>query len=646
MSPPKSPDRPVPAQPDNITDLAAHIEGTRAEGADADLHRDHEDPGPDAPEDSGPPPTESGRGGKRGKPKRPHGEIFEGSPVKALGVEGKRCWYQDVRGQVIGIEHHKAAEISHLFGGRLPLLRSHFKAMKKAPGGGFEQNMKTYDATAASLAMMAACDEQGVWSPARSLRGAGCWVDDDGKLIVHCGTKIMVNGEWQSPGRYAGKTYAAQEATPFPSDTPGRGEAAQDLLGDLRRWYFRRPELDPYMLMGFIAAQMLGGALDWRPVGWFTGDRARGKSELQRLLLAVHGGESGLVQSSDSTKAGIQGQLRASCLPVALDELEPDDRGSLRERDIIKLARIASSGGMTLRGSADHKGHSANIYSVFLFSSILIPPLEAQDKSRLIVFDLEPIPKGAPRLTLDLRRLRRIGAQLRRALIDAWPTWLERQGVWHAALAKADIHGRAADNYGTVMALADMLLSPHDIRADVAANWVERLGEALEDEPDDDPTNADDMLTHLLSQPLDPWRNGRQMPVAEWLAYAANLPGARAPSDNTMPDQVNGLIATYGLRVEGQQENARLAIANSKRCQMLKIFEGTQWAGGVWKQAAERLPGVERGVSRTFAKVSSRATLVPFTSLPGILAFPQKEQSGARYAPPSSSPDISDISDF
>lgn len=578
-----------------------------------------------------------GKGRARGRPK---GQIWEGCPVTPLGVFGKSSFYLDVRGQVLEVAKHELDVIRYLFGGRVALLASHFPQYDKdgnARRGKFDQ------ADAAAV-MCQASDECGVWSPARSMRGPGCWKDQDDQLIYHAGDAVLIDGEWRPPGRYGDKTYGAYEPIPRPAPREGRESPAHELLPILSSWFWRREDLDAQLLLGGIMAMMAGGALDWRAVLWLTGDRAHGKSSLQELIKHVLGGDTGLIQSADATKAGILSQVGHSCLPVAIDELEPSDAGSQREKDIITAARIAASGGQFLRGSADHKGHSGNISSVFLFSSILMPPMKPQDLSRLIKLDLEEIPAGTRKISLDNRKLRRIGAGLRRRLVEGWASWPERLEAWRLALGRNEISGRQADNYATTLALADLALNDDLPSDDVLANWADKLQGALVSDPEDDSSDAGEMLDHLMSQTLDIWRRGRKHTVAEFLAWAAALPGTSEDfGEATNRDQANALVAPYGLRVTGKGQDALLSIANKKLGPLVQLFEGSRWAEGVWKQAAERVPGALRGRNRTFARVASRCTDIPFTSLPGMLAFPADKQ-GVRADQARSTPSPYDTS--
>jgi hypothetical protein len=537
-----------------------------------------------------------------------------------LGIYGDLSFYLDVRGQLRGVDNHQLQKMLHLFGGRVALLAQHFPQLDAE---GCPKPNK-FDQLKLSAAMISACEERGVWSPTGRVRGSGAWTDDDGELIYHAGDEVRIGGEWVEPGVYDGKVYSAADKVPRPAEKEGRLDPALELLKQIESWNWRRPDVDPQIVLGIIGAQMLGGALDWRPVPWLTGDQATGKSTFQKFLKNVHGGSDGLLQASDATEAGIRSVIGYSSLPVALDELEPDDDPrSSKVKNIIKLARIAASGDQILRGSTDQKGYQGNAYSSFVFSSILVPPLPPQDRSRLILLDLNEIPKEARRLEPDWRAVRSLGAQLKRRLIDGWDTWRERLDLWRAALAKAGYGGRHADNYGTVLAMADMALSEALPSEDVLKGWVDKIAIHLVDDTAEVGSNAQDMLGWLMGQPLDVWRRGVRLNVGSWIAMAARLPGARDDIEGATPENANDYLAQYGLRVRGRADSAELAIANKPVNQLSQLFEGSPWAGGVWKQAARRVHGAYPAPSAmSFARNSSRATWIPLRAIPGMLDFP------------------------
>lgn len=591
---------------------------------------------PEAEPPAGDPPPAPGGGGRRPRPGRPRGEIFDGSPVRALGVYGDQHYFLDTRGQLRSLagSFQKNAMLS-IFGGRAGLLGSHFPQFDRNgdPKHGDFNQLKL------ATAMMQATEERGVWSPTGRVRGPGAWTDEDGQLIWHAGDGVLIDGDWHEPGVYEGHVYPASDPVPRPADTAPQGDPAAEVLELFETWNWSRPDVDPVLALGAVCAQMLGGALEWRPVTWLTGDRSTGKSTFQRTLLYLHGGRQGLLQSSDATEAGVRSVIGYSCLPVSLDELEPDDDPKKgKAAAIIRLARIAASGDQTLRGSADQKGYQGNAFSCFLFSSILVPPMPSQDRSRLILLNFDRLSNDAPKPKDEPRRLRRLGAALRRLLIDRWGEWPERLELWRAALGAIGHGGRQADNYGTVLALADLVLHQRAPSSEVLDGWAAKLASWLADEAEDTASNAEDMLVHLMSQPLDVWRRGQRFNVGTWLAMAARLDGAPEEIEAARPENANSYLAQFGLRVKGTGLDAQLLIANKPLVGLASLFDGTPWAAGVWSQAARRVPGAQ-ATKTCFARISSRAYAVPFRAIPGLLNTMDETGRGTPPGAVSSPPD-------
>lgn len=626
-----------------IHDLRAQLTGTLvADGGDGAAPPPPPDGG-----DPGPQPDD-GAGRAGGRPSRPHGEIWEGCPVRPLGVNGELYYYLDRLGRLRPVKEHKGQTMMGLFLDRVELLCMHFPTRNKDG----DVMRARFDQQHASMTMIAACGERGIFSPEGTVRGPGAWCDDDGRLIYHCGNVLLTDEGEVTPCDMDGRIYPAHAAIPAPLPLGERSpDPAESVLAQLGTWAWARPGIDPILGLGMIGVQMLGGALDWRPVFWATGDKSAGKSTLQDFVKHLHGGDKGLVQSTDASKSGITSRLGHSSLPVAIDELEPGDEGSSKERDIIALARVAASGGQWLRGSADQSGHSGNVYSTFLFSSILIPgSMGPQDRSRLIVLALEALPKDAPKPVMDPRTWRKRGAQLKALLISRWPSWAERLELWRMALAGAGLAGRDGDNYATTLAMADMAL-----RADLPSQahldgWAAKIARAVRADVDEIGSDAEDMIQHLIGQPFDVYRRGELHTVGQWVMTAAALPAA--PRELVGPGEAgiveitdadrdraarvaNEKLAKAGLRVRGRGEDAELFIANAPIPGLAKLFEHSRWSRGVWAQSARRVPGakpVENPLR--LAGQRTRGMYIPLTSVAGILSFPMDRAPAPGPQPP------------
>ena len=587
---------------------------------------------------------------------RPHGEIWDGCPVRALGVNGAFSYFLDVHGQMRAVGKLERMTVMHLFGRQLEQMCYTFAKWTKDPETGeMRRKPGQFDGDGVAMAMYKAASEQGLFDPDGAVRGVGAWTDDDGKLIYHTGDALLIDGRVEQPASHEGRIYPAYPSIPHPAPAD-KTSPVPDIAATLATWHWQRPEIDPTIALAMVCIQMMGGALDWRPVFWITGGKASGKSAFQTLLKHLHG-PKGMIQSLDTTKSGITSQIGHSSLPVAVDEMEPGEEGSRKEADIVTLARVASSGGQWLRGSSDQKGVSGNVYSTFMFSSILIPGvLKAQDLSRLIILGLQAFAEGAPPLVLRAETWRKRGAGLKRILIDRWPTFAARLDLWREAFAEQGIGGRDADNWATIMAMAQMARDPAMPTADELTGWAAKITRHIRVDVDEIGSDADSMMLHLLGQPFDILRRGEQFTIAQWLMVAAQIPGApnvfgsdQTPvHDEIMRDQqakaANAKLARAGLRVSGVREAAELFIANQPIQGLKDLFQRSDWANGVWSQSAIRIKGAKKLTSGLrLAGISTRGTMIPFTSIPGLMAFPMDSERRASPTPPAP---LNDMEEF
>lgn len=588
--------------------------------------------------------------GDRGRPpgSRPRGEIWDDCPVKPLGVRGEVNYFLDAHGQLAGVKKLEAQTIQRLFSHRIPSLCYNFPLWTQDPDTKLPvRKPGRFDQTAASMAMYEAAGECGLFNPENAVRGVGAWSDDDGNLVYHMGDRMIVAGEEGPPRRIGRHIYPAYPPIPGPASDPGP-DPVPDILDALNTWKWARPDEHPMLALGMLCAQMLGGALDWRPTFWITAAAGAGKSWLNDLFRHLHAQE-GLVQSTDATKAGITSKLGHSSLPVALDEAEPDaNERSTKSADLITLARVASSGGEWARGSSDQTGVGGKVFSTFTFSSILIPGvMKPQDRQRLIMLELEVRPPDWPRASLTPKTWRARGARLKRRLIERWPSWREHLAAWRDALELEDVTGRDADNWATVIALAHLALSEEIADEDVRRGWAKKIAWMVANDRSDTQNDAEAMLAHMLGQPFEVFRGGEQFSVGQWIQAAAGLPGApeqilgRDTPGETIGEDIhareqkaklaNAKLAKAGLRVSppsGGQE-AELFIANTPNHWLRALFQGTDWAGGAWAQSARRVPGAHPSPHPlSLAGIRSRGTFIPIKSIAGLAEFPMDRDQG------------------
>ncbi|MBB6251415.1 hypothetical protein [Nitrospirillum iridis] len=551
-----------------------------------------------------------GGGGRRGL-------LPEDCPVTPLGNSGGIHYYLDAQRQfreLLDREHGKASLLG-LFTPRHGWLYAHYPRYAKEGGA-----VTGWRAEAVAEHLMASNAQRGLWTPRDHVRGAGAWTDEHGQLILHLGNLVVMGGEAQRPGLLGDMVYPSAEPLfgPRKEPWPGDGSAAAELLRLLKQWNWKRKEgdLDARLMLGWIVAALLGGALRFRPVVWLTGDKGTGKSTLQDDILD-HVMGRWLFRAADASAASIYQTKGQAALGVALDELEPEPHNGQRIQAVIKLARIAASGGKLRRGGKDGDPTEYAIRSCFMFSSILIPPLSSQDRSRLAVLELDQLPPGPPP-KFDAAHLRDIGAGMLRAAVEGWGRLPDILQAYRTALAAQGHRGRGCDVFGTLLACSTLVLrggipTELDIRREVAELSAEHIAAQSGDMPD-----HEQCFHHLATHVADVYRGGTKRTIGQHIytvAYGSSAVGAH---DKVEAKQT---LSLYGIRVILDREDQRpfLAIANSGSG-IAAVFADTHWHAGEasqpggWVQALRRFPDHEvtkNGIS--IGGSLTRATLLPLS---------------------------------
>lgn len=554
----------------------------------------------------------------------------EDCPVVALGHHSGALYFLDAAQQLRTIEAEKLSRLAliNLFGDA-NYLATHWDR-RDANGTllGWRPEQVAETLTRAAFAA-------GVIDVADKVRGRGAWRGSAGELIFHCGDVIVIGpkpGERGAvrdvaPGMIDGFVYPRAPRLPRPlaERVDAKASPAEKLLALIKSWNWVRP-IDPHLLLGWIVAAMIGGALDWRPLMWITGGTGTGKSTLQAMLRAFFG--DALISVSDTSAAGVWQKLKHQTLPVGIDELEAEE-DPRKANNVIKVARQAASGGVILRGGANHEGAEFKAQACFLFSSILIPPMPSQDRNRMAVLALRKLADGARSPLIKPEELGLWCAMLRRRMLDEWDRFAPLLELYRAALEAQGHSARGSAQFGTLLACADLALHdlmPNERDGDSVAAAALQLNVETLAETADDVADERAMLQHLMSQSVDIWNDGHRKTLGEWVAKAAKPP--QAPQiqgvDEPAEDTAAHAIQRYGLKIverpaePGAAPTRWLAIANS-HAELAKFFAGTRWRSvggdaGAWVQAARRVPGhqvTKAPIYFASAGVVSRATLLP-----------------------------------
>ncbi|CAM5767099.1 hypothetical protein [Bosea minatitlanensis] len=542
--------------------------------------------------------------------KNPVKKLPKDCPVIPLGIDGEVCFYLTPNGQFLPLDSHAAEGLRKLFAPDLSWLWNNFPKFKENTG---EQT--NWDAAKASDSLIQACGKRGPFDPSEKLRGQGAWRLPNGELVLHCGDRIFDGAAWQKPGYLLDHVYPGAPALPKPftwSDDEPEAKAEKRrffaeldaLLTILDSWNWAaefeqnvdtgervnfhgtKHKISSLLVLGWICSALVGGALDWRPMIWLTGEAASGKSTLQKLVAAILGLR--LVTSSDATAAGIYQSVGYSSRAAGIDEAEADPN-SQKMKGMVELVRQSSSGGNILRGSNDPKkwrGFTAR--SSFLLSSIVIPPLFGQDLTRITILPLAPLPKGSQKPKIDQARWAAFGTMLLRRLVDNWYRWEATLESYAIALGELGHDGRGGEQLGGLLAMADMVRFDEIVSDDIALCCVPF---DKRNQPKDE-TTSQQFLNWLITKTVVAFRGGNQMTIGALVAGAAGL--VELSSEGATPYSYATHLHAHGVFVEGFKDQAWVTLPNQS-AGLAHLLDGSPWgtkpgaALSGWQQAMQRL---------------------------------------------------------
>jgi hypothetical protein len=256
------------------------------------------------------------------------------------------------------------------------------------------------------------------------------------------------------------------------------------------------------------------------------------------------------------------------------------------------------------------------LQSTFWASSILIPPMEPADKSRWAICALKPLPVGSKRPDMKPARLAELGQKMLRRMVDGWSRWRETLDAYQDALADMGHKARACDQFGTLLACADLLL--YDGRLDIER--VEQVASLCDvaalREVSDSAEEHELCLGHLRTTMVQARGGDERESIGTWIGTAVQEicdPNDGLQKHHRRLQEMGLKIVTptdKGAAVWAPGKPGFLAVANAHQA-LASMFAGKTWQNGVWSQALGRCPGAIEGVTTKFARSASRATLVP-----------------------------------
>jgi putative DNA primase/helicase len=398
--------------------------------------------------------------------------------------------------------------------------------------------------------LMRECSAQGVVDLAEVIREVGVWWGPENGLIVHCGDQLSHRREWvKAGGRIGSHFYVCKPPVARPADDAARASEGQELLLFLDSWVWLSP-LSTRLWLGWVAAAMICGILDWRPHLLITGEFGTGKTTLDAFAKQLLG--SAALSVSAPTAASIRQLLSGGARGVLIDELETENQQ--RAREVIDLARLASSDSQAAvtRGGKDGQPSVWPVRACFYFTSILHAVLRPQDFSRICKLELGRLPVGvgqdgelsqrAVKGTILEYKRAGFGRRLFRRVVDAAEDGrvFENIAALEDAVTRFGSSARVADQLATLLAMSHIVTSDGVISALEADDLVRSFGVPAMTGEDEE---GDSLLcvNHILTSSIVVDHDNRAISEVAQDAYRCVRWGGNCLTSAPM-EQISGIV--------------------------------------------------------------------------------------------------------
>lgn len=526
-------------------------------------------------------------------------------PVRPIGKNKTHLYFMDPVDQFIDMSASKLSqqgEIDNLFGDEGGWLWGFYG---KASSNGelrikYEDVRRDLIAAASRLVRW-----NGLFDPMRKVRGRGAWRTASGVLVLHLGDSLWIGGESVPLGEVEGHVYARDVDLDPPAEDDRLSDAlaerffdakldpktkglmpGQWLLKAFKTWQWKRPDLDPYLILGYVVCVYLGAAIRWRPSIYPIGDAASGKSSLVALIKAVLGDR--LMDLADPSGAGIYQSLGLAAIGVWVDEFEQEgeEASDSRASTVLKLARYASDGKNMVRGGQDGVPTNYQARGTFAFTGIQPPGLKPAEVTRMAMPRLNAFPEPKPgedelkAPELDEALGAELGRHLLRRIADRFHEWDEVLAAWRGILRSHGHNSRAADTFGALLAAAHLVLHDGVPLAVTIEGFAKVLPKASMSETANTAPNWAKSIDWLMAGQPDAWRGLKHRSVGEYLsAVVDDVP--KDTDDETTPQQARTRLAQAGLGLCIPTKGALkgrlcLAVPTTHR-EVARLFERTTW---------------------------------------------------------------------
>lgn len=453
---------------------------------------------------------------------------------------------------------------------------------------------------------------RGVFIEGTRVRGCGAWMDA-GRVVLHCGDKLLVNGTPIQPRDLNSRYVYAAAAQMLKHDSDPLTNTEAYALREICEMPTWENPLSGLLLAGWLVIAPVCAALAWRPHIWITGEAGSGKSTLLDEIIRPVLGEIAYNVDGGTTESAIRTGLGYDARPVIYDEAEGKGNKYSLMDGVLALAKLSSKGGVI--NKYGQRTYSAR--SSFCFSAINPPIKDFASETRISMMSLKKNKSiGAKE---DFKKLMAkinetitadYGRRMLARTIKHMPVLLENIKVFRDAANTVIRDARAADQVSAMLAGLWLLGSTKLVTEKEATKWISER----------------DWTQHTaISEESDPER---------LLHYIATSIVTVKSNKGSMDYTIGTLIAS-AIRKSSEvgEEWAKSALKQysilarpdgiffgNKNRNMQKILSDTDWAIN-WNKTIARIPGAQSISSQYFSSGDKQRAM----KIPAQLFYGDKE---------------------
>lgn len=450
--------------------------------------------------------------------------------------------------------------------------------------------------------MKGIAEKRGVFQEEDRVRGCGAWIDA-GRVVLHCGDKLLVDGELTSPKDICGRYVYAAAAQRFKHNADPLSNKEANALREICCMPTWENPLSGLLLAGWLVIAPVCAALEWRPHIWLRGEAGSGKSTILNQIIKKVLHNISYDADGGTTESSLREGLGYDARPVIYDEAEGNGNKPSLMDGVLALAKLSSTGGRI--GKRGQKGFRAR--SSFCFSAINPPVKDFASETRISMLDLKKnISPNAQKHFANLEAAIRdtltpdYGRRMLARTVKNLPILLQNIKTFKKAATIVIKNARAADQVSAMLGGLYMLTSTKLVTDEEAEKWISERDwtqhTAIAEESD-----PERLLHHIATSIVHvKGKESRDFTIGTLIACAigkGNEIGEEAAKLTLR--QYSILARKDGIFIGNKNQN------------MAKILGDTDWAIN-WNKTLARLSGA-KAVSKQYfgAADNQRAMKIP-----------------------------------